>query len=202
VAAEELTLVDGRRARRDRNRAAVIDAMFSLLDEGVVPPPTEAIAARAGVSVSSIFRYFESLDDLQAQTIERHFERFAPLFEIPSIGAGSLEDRIDRLVGARIELYRSIAPVARLARSRSLDHARVADALAKTRTSFAGQIRVHFATEVARLTRPQSDDLVALVDTLTSFESWDLLRSTHDRSDRLIRRAWTAGIRRLVAHPA
>lgn len=195
---DEDSAFDGRRARRDRNRAAVIDALFVLLDEGVVPPPTEAIAERAGVSVSSIFRYFESLDDLQAQTIDQYFERFAPRFEIPSIGSGPLEDRIGRLVDARLTLYRSVAPVARLARSRALDHPRLAATLADTRAMFAGQIRTHFANEIGHLTRGEGDDLVALVDALTAFESWDLLRSTHERSDRLIRRSWTAGIRRLI----
>ena len=58
--------VAGRRARRERNRTAVIDAMFELIAEGKVPPPAEALAERAGVSVSSIFRYFDNLDELMA----------------------------------------------------------------------------------------------------------------------------------------
>jgi AcrR family transcriptional regulator len=191
-------VTDGRRARRDRNRVAVIDAMLSLLDEGVIPPPTDAIAERAGVSVSSVFRYFDSLDDLQEQTVERHFERFAPHFEIPSIGAGSLDERIMALVDARLELYASIAPVARLARARAVEHARLADTLAEIRTRFAAQIRLHFAPEIARLGRHARDDLVGLVDTLTSFESWDLLRTIHGGSEATIRRAWTGGIGRLI----
>lgn len=191
---EELARVDGRRARRERNRAAVIDALLSLIDENHLPPSTDDIAERAGVSVSSLFRYFESLDDLQEQTIQRHFERFAPRFEIAAIGAGSLADRIDRLVDARMTLYRSIAPVARLARSRRLENPRIADTLAGIRARFARQIRDHFAPELATLPRADGNDVVVLIDTLTSFESWDLAGTTHGYSDRLVRRAWTAGV--------
>lgn len=191
---EELTRVDGRKARRERNRAAVIDALLGLIDEGHVPPSTDDIAERAGVSVSSLFRYFESLDDLQQQTIERHYERFAPLFEITAIGVGSLADRIDRLVDARIRLYRSIAPVARLARSRSLDNPRLADGLAQIRARFTRQIRDHFAPELALLPRGDGNDLVVLLDTLTSFESWDSACTAYGYSDRLVGRAWKAGV--------
>lgn len=198
VSTDELTVTDGRHARRDRNRVAVIDAMFSLLDEGAVSPSTDAIAQRAGVSVSSLFRYFEGLDDLQEQTIERHFERFAPLFEIPSIGSGSSDARISGFVISRLALYRSIAPVARLARSRSLDQPTIAETLASVRAGFADQVRIHFSAELDHRTPAQRDDLVGLVDALTAFESWDLLISTHARSDRAIRRAWTNGIHRLL----
>ncbi|TKJ33926.1 hypothetical protein A6V29_15510 [Blastococcus sp. CCUG 61487] len=190
--------VDGRTARRERNRAAVIDALLGLIDESHVAPSTDEIAERAGVSVSSLFRYFESLDDLQEQTIERHFERFAPLFEIPTIGAGPLADRIDRLVDARTTLYRSIAPVARLARSRALDNPRLAGTLVEVRARFTRQLRDHFAPELAALPRASGNDLVALVDTLTSFESWDLVRTTHGYSERLVRRAWHAGVSGLI----
>lgn len=191
---EEPARIDGRTARRERGRAAVIDALLGLIDESSVAPSTDQIAERAGVSVSSLFRYFDSLDDLQEQTIERHFERFAPLFEIPDAGSGPLADRIDRLVDARTTLYRSIAPVARLARSRAFDNPRLAETLAALRARFASQIREHFAPELAALPRADGNDLVALVDTLTSFESWDLTRATHGCSERLVRRTWKAGL--------
>lgn len=199
MTADQLSLSsDGRRARRDRNRTAVVDAMLGLLEEGVVPPSTDAIAERAGVSVSSIFRYFEGIDDLQHETIDRHLERFAPLYDVPSIGLGGRDDRIDRLVGARLSLYEAIAPIGRLVRARAMEQPRIARSLADARAMFAGQIRTNFATEMDDLPPAQADDLVSLIDSLTSFEAWDLQRTGHRRSDRQIRRAWVAGITVLV----
>ena len=201
MAIEAETSVDGRRARRDRNRAAVVDALFSLYDEGETSPAAEAIASRAGVSVSSLFRYFDGLDDLQEQAIEAHFARFGPLFEVPSIGVGPLPERTRRLVDARLTLYRSIAPTARLARARALDQPRIAEKLAETRAQFSHQIHTQFAPELRALTPARRQDVADLVDALTSFESWDLLQSTHGRRNREIHRSWTAGISSLVQRP-
>lgn len=190
--------LDGRRARRDRNRTAVVEAVYALLREGQVPLATEAIAERAGVSVSSVFRYFDGLDDLHKQTIELYFERCAPLFEIPGLGEGTFDARVSALVEARLALYRQIAPIARLARMRAPEYRRIADSLARTRSGMVRQIRRHFAPELAALGSAQAGEAVALVDVLTSYESWDLMRSGSRLSERRVGAAWTRGIRAVL----
>ncbi len=189
---------DGRRARRDRNRAAVIEAMITLLLEQGGLPQTDVVAARAGVSVSSVFRYFENLDDLQQQTIETYFARFGSLFEVPAIGDGTLDERITRLVDARATLHETVAPVARLVRSSTHEETPVTERLARLRLDLAEQVRRHFAAELSGRTRNGSDDVADAIDVLTSFEAWDLLRSAHGRSEPQIRRAWTTAIRSLL----
>ena len=191
--------VDGRRARRDRGRAAVVDAVFALIEERGEQPAVEDIAARSGVSVSSIFRYFDGLDDLREHAIQRYFERFAPRFEIPGLAEGPLPARVAALVDARLGLYEAIAPIAHIARLRALETPRFATTLAATRADSATQIRTHFAEELRRCTPARTDDLVALVDSLTSFESWELQRDTHRRTRSQIRRAWTEGLASLLA---
>ncbi len=199
AAADAATHHDGRRARRERNRTAVVDAMFALLQEGHLPPPTELIAERAGVSVSSVFRYFDDLDDLQRETIDRYFDRFAPLFVVPDIGEGDLDDRIARFVDARLTLYEATEPIARMARFRAVEHEVMARTLKQTRASLAGQVRDHFAPELQTRSRAEADDVTGVLDTLTAFESWDLLRAGHGRSRVQIRRAWVRGIGALLA---
>lgn len=193
--------LDGRHARRLRGRTAVIDALFDLLQEEGSIPGADTIARRAGVSVSSIFRYFENLDDLQQHTIERYFERFAPLFEVPGLAEGPLEARIERYVDARTRLYGSIAPIARLARARSLDQPRIAETLHRTRRDLADQVRAHFGPEVGARSPQAGEDLVGSISTLTSFEAWDLLGRELGRTGRQVRRAWTTAIRDLCGPP-
>ncbi|MEZ5372595.1 MAG: TetR/AcrR family transcriptional regulator [Microthrixaceae bacterium] len=93
----------------------------SLIEERGEQPAVEDIAARSGVSVSSIFRYFDGLDDLREHAIQRYFERFAPRFEIPGLAEGPLPARIAALVDARLGLYEAIAPIAHIARLRALE---------------------------------------------------------------------------------
>lgn len=192
---------DGRRARRERNRAAVIEATLELLLAGHEPPAVEDVAERAQVSVSSVFRYFENLDELQQQTIDRYLERYASLFELPPAADADRHQRIDTFVRARLDLYETIAPIARFARARAGDQPRLAATLDEARRSFATQVRDHFAPDLAERGRADADDRVALVDALTAFEAWDLLRGTHRRSRPLIQRAWHLGIDAVVARP-
>lgn len=199
VVVEERVIADGRRARRERNRAAVVEAMFELIGEGHTPPSVDALSERAGVSVSSVFRYFDNLDDLLQQTVSRYFERFAPLFDVPAVADGDLDDRIAALVDARLGLYEAIHPIARVARVRAPDQPQLATVLAQTRQTFAAQVREHLAPDLAERSPADADDRVALVDTVTSFESWDLLTGTHGRSRRQVRRAWIAGLRALLS---
>ena len=195
----EANTVDGRRARRARGRTAVVDALFALLQEHGVQPAVEEIAARAGVSVSSIFRYFDGLDDLRELAIGRYFERFAPLFEVPNLGEGQLPRRLSAMVDSRLALYQAIAPIAHIARLRALETPRFATTLATTRAGSANQVRTHFAAELGTRTPARGDDLVGVIDSITSFESWELLRDTHGRSQSQIRRAWTECLQVLLA---
>ncbi|MFT4866813.1 MAG: TetR/AcrR family transcriptional regulator of autoinduction and epiphytic fitness [Ilumatobacter sp.] len=95
---------DGRRARRARSRVAVIDAVFALVRDGKVPPTVEDVADRAGVSVSSIFRNFDGLDDMQRQAFDVFRERYVHLFD-PVVDAGAPRaERVAKHVRARLGL--------------------------------------------------------------------------------------------------
>jgi AcrR family transcriptional regulator len=188
--------IDGRRARRIRGRAAVIDAVFALAEEGKVPMTAELVAERSGVSMASIFRYFDGLDDLQYQTHERFRDRFAPLMEV--VAAGSLDDRITRFVAARLDLYEQAGAMMRLGRMRALEHQALLEASTETKASLATQVRGTFAPETAGTSPSRTADLVAVIDAFTSLEAWDVLRRTHARSRTQINRSWTRGIAVLI----
>ena len=97
------------------------------------------------------------------------------------MGQGPLDDRIKRLVEARLDLYEAIGPIAVMARALAVDSSRLARTLDQTRSMQAGLVRAHFAPELGSLTPARGDDLVLLIDSMTSFEAWDLLRTTHRR---------------------
>ncbi len=191
-------IVDGRRARRERGRVAVIDAVIDLVLGGFAPPSTDQIAARAGVSTASLFRYFDSLDELRHEAIEHYFGRFAHVFELPGIGDGSLPERIDRFVAAKLTQYETTAPMARLARLRAADVEELATTLHRLRLTHADQIRLHFAAELEAMTATGRADTVDVLATMTSYESWDQLTNDHRRDRDRIERVWRAAISRLL----
>jgi AcrR family transcriptional regulator len=187
--------IDGRRARRERGRLAVIDAMFSLLQDGKIPVSAELVAERAGVSVASVFRYFDGLDDLQLQTFERFRERFEPLLAVAP-GAVTLEERIDAFVTSRLDLYEQAGAIMAVGRLRALEHEPLVAASAEMRGLLAGQVRSVFADDVVTLS--SATDVVAVIDALTALESWDVMRKTHARSRHQIETAWRRGIRAVI----
>ena len=189
--------VDGRRQRTERGRAAVIDAMFDLIVEGHLPPAVDQVARRAGVSTATIFRYFGTLDDLQQETVARFLERFEHLLVIDRAGEGPSGSLVRRFVDSRIRLFTTIGPVMHLAWVRSLDQPRIAAAVRENRRRLRETTEEHFAALLGPRS-PRRNGLVDAIDGVCSIESWVSLTRIHDRSPDEIRRAWTAGVSRLV----
>lgn len=195
---EGTVAVDGRRARRERGRLAVLDAMVDLLQEGRTPPTTQELSERAGVSAASIFRYFESLDELREHTIVHFLQRYAGHFEVPD-PTGGLDVRLAGYVDSRLRLYETIAPVARMVRARMYDEPALADQLHRVRRQQADQARAHFAAELEGHGAAARDDLVGLVLTTTSFEAWDLLTGDLGRTPKQVRRTWIRALQALLS---
>ncbi len=190
--------IDGRTARRERGRQAVIDAVVELLHEGHAPPSTTMVTERAGVSEATLFRYFESLADLQTLATTQFLDTYAHLFAIPNEGAGELDGRIDRFVAGRAALWGAIAPVAKLGRARAFDHPGMASLLGEARRNQAAQAARHFTPELALLAPAARDDIVAAITTVTAFEAWDIQVTDLDRTPTQVRRAWRTALRQLL----
>jgi AcrR family transcriptional regulator len=190
---------DGRHLRRERGRLAAIDATIDLVGEGHVPPSAEKIAERAGLSVASVFRYFDTLDDLRRAVAQVYVERSADLFEIPSMGQGPRAERIANLVASRVRLYESTEPMARLVRRQAHERNDADELVHRLRATRADQVRQHFDPELRALTPAVGDDLVMIVSTLTSFEAWDQARYDHHRSPAQVRRAWARALTGVLA---
>ncbi len=192
------TPIDGRRARRERSRAAVIDAVFDVVNDGKVPPTVEDVAARAGVSVSSIFRNFDGLPDMQRQAFDTFQHRFSHLLEMTVDTGAPRAERIGELVRARVDLYTAAGPLMHIARQRALDYQPMADGVGRMRSRLADQTRRTFASEVRRLTPSEAANLVAIVDASTSPEAFEVMSAAHGRTSRQIARTWTAAVAALL----
>jgi AcrR family transcriptional regulator len=172
--------------------------MFALLQDGKVPVSAEMVAERAGVSVASVFRYFDGLDDLQYRTFERFRDRFAPALALSVDPDTTRPDRIRSFVAARLDLYDRAGAIMAVGRLRSLEHQPLVEASAQMRSLLAAQVRRVFEREVAGASPTRASDLVAVIDALTSLEAWDVMRRTHARSRAQISHTWEQGIAALV----
>ena len=100
----ELKIIDGRRKRSERSRAAIITATLNLIDNGNFAPTARQIAEEAGIGLRSFFRHFDDMEALM-DTIDQHMRGYyEPLFVRP-FKDGTLEERIEDIVIDRSEAY-------------------------------------------------------------------------------------------------
>ncbi|MFZ4517888.1 MAG: TetR/AcrR family transcriptional regulator [Microthrixaceae bacterium] len=188
---------DGRVARGERTRAAIIEAFVDLVDDGVARPRARQIAERAGVSVRSIFQHFEDLDGVRADVVRLQARRIRPMLEDLTTD-GELPERIAALVEQRARLYEFITPMRRTmesaGRSGPTDRG-----LRDLDDRLRAQVAEQFAPELRRRERAERQDLLAALDTWCSFPTWDHLRRANGRSVLQSRRSVRLGLERLLA---
>ncbi|MGB8859539.1 MAG: TetR/AcrR family transcriptional regulator [Ilumatobacteraceae bacterium] len=189
---------DGRHARRDRNRLAVVDAMLELYSEGNLDPSSDEIADRAGLSPRSLFRYFEDLDDLVRVAISRQHERLLPAARLDVAVDAPLADRAVRLVAQRLRLYGRIASVGVVSRVRAPFQPLIASELAISRSFLRRQIEQLFAPELAAMGKDAGASALAAVDVLTSFESVHLMQDDQQLSAMQIQATLVSAVIRLM----
>jgi len=189
---------DGRAARRDRNRDAVLDAVIELFAEGNLDPDPDEVALRVGLSARSVYRYFDDRDALVRAAIDRNLERVFPLYLIHGIGEGGLDDRIDQFAAARLRLYEAIAATARAARVRAAVDELMAEQVEVTRRALREQVEKQFAPELDALEPRPRRAVSTAVDTLGQLESLDYYRVHQQFSLRETRTLLTDALHALL----
>ena len=193
-AVNAVSVIDGRTARRNRNRDAVLDAMIALTTETGEEPAIEAVAERAGVSYRSVYRYFDDRTELLLAAIGRLMGDVWPIFDVEQLGQGTFDERLERFITVRIRAYRRLAPLSRLAMRRSLSEPVVAVQFDTVRSFLREQLCTQFASELSSLADPERVVVVRAIDTMFQFEALEFLAGFEELGDDEI----ADGLRRQV----
>jgi TetR/AcrR family transcriptional regulator, regulator of autoinduction and epiphytic fitness len=172
---------DGRTARSQRTRQAVVDALLALIQEGDMRPTAREIAERAGISLRSVYVHFDDLEDLFCAVAERQMASVRQLIE-PIPLTDPLPERIAAMCRIRARIYEEVGPVRRAATMQPASPT-LTQLLARTRTYGRDATQTVFAAELAHLSETQRQLRVAQIDAASSPEVWDLWRGpTYDLS--------------------
>lgn len=193
--------LDGRTARRDRNSEAVLDTVHEMFVEGNFSPAVEEVALRSGVSLRSVYRYFEDTEALLRLAIERRMTLVGDLYVLRNVGEGTLEARIAALVNHRLVLHGKIGPSARAAMLRAPYSPQIAEQVRTRQELLSEQVVAQFAPELTSLDPTERDDVLACVDVLCSFESIEHLRGQLGLTVTQTRRTLVLGLTALLARP-
>ncbi len=189
---------DGRRARRDRNRSSVVEAMLDLFNDGNFAPSADEIAERAGLSSRSLFRYFDDLDDLVRAAIGRQLERVRPTLDLQVDVDATLPERIEALTDQRMRMFDVVGQVGHVTRIRSHYQPLIASELRALRSLLRSHIEHVFAAELERLETTVAADTIVALDVLTSFEGFHLMTDDQGLSAEEARRVVTATILQML----
>jgi AcrR family transcriptional regulator len=173
---EGVTARDGRVARGQRTRRNVAEALIELLREGEPEPTAKAVAERAGVSLRLVFHHFAEMDDLYhyvaALVLRRQWSG------MPRISDKlALATRLERTVAHRAALYEEIAPVRRALMRRVATAPSVRDAIAAADGLLLESLKATFAHELGALPEGLRAVQLDALDTASSWEAWDRLRT-------------------------
>lgn len=194
MARAAVVTVDGRRARAARTREGIVAAALALLDSGDLRPTAASIAAKAGLSVRSVFQHFGDLEDLFLEVTDRHTNRVASLYTGVHYDGGR-EARIDVFVDYRARLYETISPIRRAALLQEPFSSVIATRLELARSLHRLDLHRAFGPELDAARAAGDSTLEEALSAATSFLVWDDMR----RLAKLEVEAASAALRRVVS---
>ncbi|MCG5463364.1 TetR/AcrR family transcriptional regulator [Micromonospora sp. NPDC053740] len=166
--------VDGRTARAERTRAAIVEAHLALISEGDLRPTGERIAERAGISLRTLWTNFKDMETLfeasGAEVLRQQDAAYRPI----STGL-PLAKRVDAYCRQRARLLQLIAPSARAAQMREP----VSEQLHRNKLKHIERVRDEveelFAVELAEA-GPGREQLLNALVAASTWQAWSMLR--------------------------
>ena len=176
----DLEETDGRRARGARTRLRVLEALLAMADEGDVHATAQQVAARAGVALRTVYHHFEDVEQLRRAALELQLERTSALLRAVE-PTDDLAARISIVAHQLRRWFEAVAPVRRAALLDEHSSPATALDLHRYRLLRRSHLADAFASEIEQ-DRANGRILLDALDAVTTWESWEYLRSALGRS--------------------
>jgi TetR/AcrR family transcriptional regulator, regulator of autoinduction and epiphytic fitness len=190
--------LDGRIARSQRTREAVVDALLELLGEGDLQPTAARIAERANISLRLVFHHFSDLETIYTEVHRRQIERTTPLMHPPISLSAPLPKRISDFVAQRARILEFISPVRRSAVLRAPFTPILGKLLAGARERARDQVAKVFERELNSLPVTERRDLLNAIAVAMAWETWEFLRRQQGLDQTDARRVVERTVRALL----
>jgi TetR/AcrR family transcriptional regulator of autoinduction and epiphytic fitness len=163
--------VDGRTARSERTRKAIVDAHVALITDGDLRPTADRIAKEAGVSLRALWSHFADMEALFTASAQRILDGRDAQYE-PIPPDLPLPERISAYCEQRARLSEAIGPAARAAAlkepfSPALQHYRKLHV-----ERVRAEVRALFGTEIGG-----DEGLLTALTAVSMWNTWDTMRT-------------------------
>lgn len=184
--------VDGRTARSERTRNAIVDAHIELISGGDLRPTADRIAKLAGVSLRALWSHFADMEALFAASGERVLVRRDAAFQ-PIRADLPLAERISGYCSQRARLLEQIASTAKAASIKE-PFSPTLQSYRRTHTErVREELRVLFAAEI-----DGDEGLLAALTAVSMSPTWGTWRDTLGLSVEAAQAALTTTVTALL----
>jgi len=172
----DLPPIDGRRLRSERSRKRLIDATISYIETHNGFPTAAALAEHSGIAHRSIFRLFDSLDDIRSAVIADVSKDAGALFLVPDVTL-PLADRIAQIAKIRSTANEKLTPVRRFAMGQVQNDPGIEQVVKMGNGALQRQLADLFAVELAAMSTAERKNALNTMDLALSWGAWERLRS-------------------------
>ncbi len=158
----------------------VLDALLELVEQGELRPTAQAVAERAGVALRTVYHHFEDVGALRTMALTMQTDRYREMLREIDVKL-PLEERIQQTARQYRRLFEAITPMRLATMFDQHDSPEMAEGLRQARATRRDHLSATFAPEVARRSEDGRSFLDGL-DLVTSWDSWNYLRTSLNRS--------------------
>jgi TetR/AcrR family transcriptional regulator of autoinduction and epiphytic fitness len=177
---------DGRMARSHQTRRAIVDAMRALHAEGDLRPTAPRVAARAGVSLRTVWQHFADMETLLLEAGRRDLEILLQI--VSPIGSDlPLAERVEMLADQRARVHEQMTPGWRAARIQQPFSPELRRSKKRMIALARAELEAVFVNEFGQLAPDQRQALVDGLQGVSIWAFWDSLRSEVGLSPRQAR---------------
>jgi TetR/AcrR family transcriptional regulator of autoinduction and epiphytic fitness len=188
--------VDGRTARSERTRSAIVDAHLQLISGGDLRPTADRIAKTAGVSLRALWSHFADMEALFTASGKRVLE-IRDAAHRPISPDLPLAERIDAFCRQRARLLEQIGPTAKAAAIKEP----FSETLRRYRRMHVKRVRDELTTLFAAEVNG-NDELLDALTAVSMWPTWSTWRENMDLSVPAARSALALTITSLLANAA
>ncbi len=168
--------VDGRAARSQRSRRAIVDAMRALHAEGNLRPTAPRVAERAGVSLRTVWQQFADMEALLVEANRRDNEILRSLMK-PIDPDQPLAARIALFTSQRARILEQMSPSWRAARLQAPFSEELRRNKAQTLAMARAECETVFAPELGKLPGKKGQELGEGLHAVSIWSFWESLRT-------------------------
>lgn len=190
--------VDGRNARSQRSREAIVEAQLAFVREGTPRPSVSQVARRAKVSRRVVFNQFKNMERLRAACIARFAQEENAKFWRPVPPGLALPERIEAFVRSRSERLEFVTPLRRATLVLAPLSPKITEAVQAGAARAHAEVRAVFDPELRQLTPARRGRLATLLIAAFGWPMWNMLRQDLNLGQRQARESMIAMVAAVI----